>query len=153
MTAPEDQPTPLQQLAALVDRLGRPGQPSGLGARLGAAAPALRNVVRHQATWSRLRAEQRLRQAGAKVPAQAGPLHSAQVVYRTLLELHQLSPAYLEALLTQVDAMLALEQASGVLLPTPAAQAPGAARGGRPAAPARKGRRPAAPPAPVPGPR
>lgn len=144
MTAANDQLTPLQQLAALVDRLGRPALSGLQGQRVGAPAPALKNVARHQATWSRLRAEQRLRQAGAKVPAQAGPLHSAQVVYRTLLELHQLSPAYLEAVLAQVDAMLALEQASGARLPTPAA---GAARRARPAAPARKGRRPAAPPA------
>jgi len=143
MSAAPGQPTPLQQLAALVDRLGRPALRAGPTGTEVPALPALKNVARHQATWSRLRAEQRLRQAGAQVPAQAGPLHSAQVVYRTLLELHQASPAYLDALLAQVDAMLALELACGLLLPTPAAG------GARAAAPARKARRPAAPPAPA----
>lgn len=128
-------PTPLQQLAALVDRLGRPGRALPPGQM---AAPMLKTVARHQATWARLRAEQRLRQAGAKVPAQAGPLHSAQVVYRALLELHQLSPAYLDALMAQVDTLMGLEQASGALLPPADAAAP------RPAAPARPARRSAA---------
>lgn len=127
--------TPLQQLAALVDRLGRPGR-----AMPPCQAPAamLKTVARHQATWARLRAEQRLRQAGAKVPAQAGPLHSAQVVYRALLELHQISPAYLDALMAQVDTLMWLEQASGVTLP------PADAAVSRPASPARPARRPAA---------
>lgn len=124
------QQTPLQQLAALVDRLGR------------RPAPSLKSVARHQATWSRLRAEQRLRQAGARVPAKAGPLHSAQVVYRALLEMQQICPAYLDALLAQVDSLVALEQASGALLPLSAGARPGSAApaGPPPAAPRSKAR-------------
>ncbi len=73
----------------------------------------LKAVTAFKGTWSRLRAEQRLRQALAQVPAQAGPLNSSQVVYRALQEIHALSPAYLDAFMAHVDALLALEQASG----------------------------------------
>lgn len=73
----------------------------------------LKAVTAFKGTWSRLRAEQRLRQALAQVPAQAGPLNSSQVVYRALQEIHALSPAYLDAFMAHVDALLALEQAGG----------------------------------------
>jgi hypothetical protein len=43
------------------------------------------------------------------VPAQAGPLNSAQVVHRALQTLHRLSPAYLDAFIAHIDTLLALE--------------------------------------------
>ena len=48
-------------------------------------------------TWARLRAEQRLRQALAQVPAMAGPLNSSHVINRTLQAMRDLSPEYLDA--------------------------------------------------------
>ena len=101
----------LAGLSALVDRLGRVPAPTSASA--GAAAPPLRSVSAFKETWSRLRAEQRLRQALADVPAQAGPLNSAQVVHRALQTLHRLSPAYLDAIIAHIDTLLALEDASG----------------------------------------
>jgi Protein of unknown function (DUF2894) len=99
----------LAALREAVDRLGRSAAP-----RSAAAPPAtLKAVSAHRHTWSRLRAEQRLRQALAQVPAQAGPLNSSQLVHRALQALHGLSPAYLDAFMTQVDTLLWLEQASG----------------------------------------
>lgn len=134
--------SPLQALAALVDRLGR------------RPAPSLKAVARHQGTWARLRAEQRLRQAGARVPAKAGPLHSAQVVYRALLEMQQTSPAYLDALLAQVDTLIWLEQASGAVLPQASATTAGpsaasAVPGAKPGRAGKAGRPPAGPRSPA----
>ena len=101
----------LAGLSALVDRLGRVPAPTSASA--GAAAPPLRSVSAFKETWSRLRAEQRLRQALAGVPAQAGPLNSSHVVHRALQALHGLSPAYLDAFIAYIDTLLALDDASG----------------------------------------
>lgn len=107
----------LQDLTALVDRLDRAhgGAPSRAAApRSRTALPKpLKSVAAFQGTWSRLRVEQRLRQALAQVPAQAGPLNSAHIVSRALQTLHDLSPAYLDAFMGHVDALQWLEQASG----------------------------------------
>lgn len=111
-------------LRGLVDRLGRPSGGLDATASSGAAAPSsrlredrpppLRAVASHTATWSRLRAQQRLRQALAQVPAKAGPLNSSHVVHRALQALHGLSPAYLDAFMAHVDTLLWLEQAAGM---------------------------------------
>lgn len=112
----------LAALAALVDRLGRtpagPAPAPGAARRVSAPPPRpLKAVSAFKGTWSRLRAEQRLRQALAQVPAKAGPLHSSQVVHRALQALHDLSPAYLDAFMSHVDTLLWLEQATGGTLP------------------------------------
>jgi hypothetical protein len=117
----------LAGLSALVDRLGRAtATPVQAAAPARAATPAprataarattpapLKSVAAFQHTWSRLRAEQRLRQALAQVPAQAGPLNSSHLVHQVLREMHRLSPAYLDAFMAHVDTLLRLEQDSG----------------------------------------
>ena len=127
----------LAGLSELVDRLGRsPASPRpaphGTPTRAAASGP-LKAVTAYQGTWSRLRAEQRLRQALAQVPAQAGPLNSLHVVHAALRTMHELSPAYLDAFMSHVDTLLWLEQASGGDLAA------------RPAARAESGRKPRAP--------
>ena len=128
--------TVLAGLSELVDRLGRsttprvrPPSPPRKGALPRGAAPtalppshaaeaASRNAVAaYKDTWSRLRAEQRLRQALAQVPAMAGPLNSSQVINRTLQAMRDLSPEYLDAFMRHVDTLLWLEHASGGHLP------------------------------------
>jgi hypothetical protein len=121
----------LLELGALVDRLGRtPGSASAavatparqggaaVASRLRPAPPPLKAVASHPATWQRLRAQQRVRQALAQVPAKAGPLNSSHVVHRALATLHGLSPAYLDAFMAHVDTLLWLEQASGAADPS-----------------------------------
>jgi len=103
----------LAGLSALVDRLGRMPAPAPSLTSLPVATRPLRAVSAFKGTWSRLRAEQRLRQALAEVPAQAGPLNSSHVVHRALQTMHALSPEYLDAFMSHVDTLLALEQASG----------------------------------------
>lgn len=101
------------QLSQLVARLNRhAGGAVATPARM-AAPPPLKSVAAFQGTWSKLRVEQRLHQALAQVPAQAGPLHTARIVSRALETLHELSPAYLDAFMTHVDALQWMEQASG----------------------------------------
>ncbi|WOB09756.1 DUF2894 domain-containing protein [Piscinibacter gummiphilus] len=100
-------------LSQLVNWLNRhAGDTAATPARMAAPQP-LKSVANFQGTWSRLRVEQRLRQALTQVPAQAGPLHSARIVSRALQTLHDLSPAYLDAFMTHVDALQWMEQTSG----------------------------------------
>jgi len=126
----------LAGLSELVDRLGRsPTSPAPAPAPRKVQpsptpVPAPRNAVTaFRSTWSRLRAEQRLREALAQVPAMAGPLNSSHIVNRTLRAMHGLSPEYLDAFMPHVDTLLRLEQASGGDVPI------------RTGAPAERGRR------------
>ena len=121
---PEVRRAALAQLSELVDRLGRsptshvvslapaPKRATRLN-DAAAPAPSRNAVTAFKGTWSRLRAEQRLRQALAQVPAMAGPLNSSHVMNRTLQALRDLSPEYLDAFMLHVDTLLWLEQASG----------------------------------------
>lgn len=112
------QPQALAALGALVDRLGRTPLPGSRAVQLPAPAVApLRAVARFKGTWSRLRADQRLRQAMAQVPAMAGPLNSSNIVHRMLQAMREASPEYLEHFMAHVDALMWLEQASGGGLP------------------------------------
>lgn len=118
----------LHALRALVDRLGREAPAAAVSQAQGPlpgpsqqASTALTNPVlpsprplktaqRHQASWQRLRTEQRLRRLRDALPAQAGPLHSASLIHRALAQLHAVSPAYLDAWLRSMDDLLAIER-------------------------------------------
>jgi hypothetical protein len=148
----------LAALSELVDQLGRspgstmlaPSLPrSGPAHQAGTPAKAplsqvvspkpLKAVAAFSGTWSRLRADQRLRQALAQVPAMAGPMNSAHVVNRALRAMRDLSPGYLDAFIAHIDTLLWLEQSSGAgdLAPRTANTAESRRRTG--ARPGRKG--------------
>jgi hypothetical protein len=123
-------PCAAQSLRLLVERLSRspvaePG-PAPAAAAPGPGPRPLNALAAHKGTWSRLRAEQRLRQALAQVPLMAGPLNSSQMVHRALQAMRDLSPVYLDAFMAHIDTLLWLEQASGGDLPV---RTSGAARG------------------------
>ncbi len=81
-----------------------PGQPAPE-----AAPPELQALQRFRSTWSRLAAEERVQQALAQVPPQAGPLNSSQLVYRALLLMRDTAPEYLQRFVPYVDALLWLD--------------------------------------------
>lgn len=100
-------------------------------ARSGPAAPAaleLAAVRRFRGTWSRLSAEERLRQTLAQVPPQAGPLNALHLLHRALVGMHGISPDYLQHFVAQVDALLWLEQVQAASLPVARPRAAGGAR-------------------------
>ena len=72
--------------------------------------------------WARLRLDQQLHRAHQQQPANAGPLHSQRVVLQALQQLRSLSPAYLQHLMAQADALLWLED-HGAAAPAPPAAA------------------------------
>ena len=118
----------LAELRALVDRLGRaPSPPAAMPLSRTVSPPPLKAVSAFQGTWSRLRAEQRLRQVLAHVPASAGPLNSSHLVNRALQAINDVSPEYLDAFMSHIDTLQWLEQTIDAADPVPrkpAARAP-----------------------------
>jgi hypothetical protein len=113
---------PRGPLGALADRLAQRAAgravPPGAGSATDAAAPTLAPapaglpdaLSEVRATWARLHAERRLQESLARVPANAGPLNSTQLVLRALLLMHEISPAYLQCFMAQVDTLAWLER-------------------------------------------
>jgi len=96
----------------------------------------LKAVRAFRSTWSRLRLDQRLHQALATVPDQAGPLNTPRLLHQALSSMREASPEYLQHFMVHVESLLALE-----MLAQPAPEP------GRPAGPAaaKPASRPAAP--------
>lgn len=92
------------------------------------ASPELRNVQLHRRTWSALRLTRRMAEVSAPVPEHLGPLNSQVLVSRALQQVKDLSPDYLQRLLTQLDTLAALAPLRAQ------AEAEKPARGARPAA-------------------
>jgi hypothetical protein len=114
--APAASPGPLAGLVADIARQSAPL--ANAAARPGAAPvpglpPELKALQHFRKTWSRLHAEQRLAQSRARLPENAGPLNSHQLVHRGLTLMRSLSPEYLDHFMGHVDALLALEQLLG----------------------------------------
>lgn len=105
--------TPAEQpargaLAELADHLARHASSQGDAA----AARRLKTLEYFRSTWSRLSAERRLTQSLAKLPQNAGPLNSHNLVHRSLTLMRDLSPEYLNRFMSYVDALLWVDQAS-----------------------------------------
>lgn len=116
-------------LGQLVDAVAGTAGPEPLVPSVRADAPAMRPagpprelkaLQRFRGTWSRLSAEQRLRQAFAQVPPQAGPLNSHHLVHRALVLMRDTSPEYLQRFVAHVDALLWLDQMQSAAVPLPA---------------------------------
>ncbi len=95
----------------------------------------LRAVRDYRSTWSRLSVEQRVNQALARVPHNAGPLNTQRLVHQALTVLRDASPAYLHRLVMQVEALLWLEQLGQGAPGKSAKKKPVADRAGAAAAP------------------
>lgn len=82
-----------------------------------AAQAELKSVRHFRQAWKRLNAEQRLAQSRAALPQNAGPLNSQHLLHKALQQMRQLSPAYFERFVAQVDGLMWLEQALGEAAP------------------------------------
>jgi hypothetical protein len=106
-------------LAELVDDIARRASAREDGAAASDGVPSLApypelKALRYfRSTWSRLGAERRLSQSLAKVPENAGPLNSHQLVHRSLTLMHDVSPEYLNRLMSYVDVLQWLDRAHG----------------------------------------
>ena len=102
--------------------------PTGVAADPAPGLPVELKAVRFfRRSWARLSVDRQLTQSIARVPEQAGPLHSQRLVLRSLQLMRHVSPAYVDRFMSYVDALMWLEQAGSA----GAAAAPaGAGRGG-----------------------
>ncbi len=98
---------------------GMAGGPGQAHTRSPRSHRELKAVRDYRSTWSRLAVEQRLHQALAKVPSNAGPLNTQRLVHQALHTLNRLSPEYLQRLVVQGEALLWLEQLGAAPLPGP----------------------------------
>jgi hypothetical protein len=117
--APAHPPVPRGPLGTLADLINRQRTPAA--AAPACAAPTgpsptptfpseLKALDDVRNTWARLDAEQRLDQALAQVPTNAGPLNSYHLVLRTLTLMRDVSPEYLQRFMSHVDALMWLER-------------------------------------------
>jgi Protein of unknown function (DUF2894) len=97
--------TPASRRAPLADLLAHIAQHSG-----SAAALELKAVRDYRSTWARLGVQRRLSQSLTQVPDNAGPLNTQRLLHQALTVLDETAPAYLQRLVQQVEALLALEQ-------------------------------------------
>jgi hypothetical protein len=111
-------PGPLGSLLAALQgpASGPPGQPGEQG---GQPPGELKVVQQHRAAWAQLRADQRVAQTQRALPDQAGPLNSQRLLHRALAQMRETSPAYLQHLMAQAEALMWLERAAAA----PAAEA------------------------------
>jgi hypothetical protein len=122
-TAAAPTPSPLSELLGRLGHAGAAAQHAAAHSLPGtprptlAAPPELKALRAFRGTWQRLAADQRLTQALAKVPDNAGPLHSHHLVHRALTLMRDTSPEYLQHFMAQVDALMWLEQAQAAKAP------------------------------------
>lgn len=114
-TACRGMPAAGPRSSPLAELLARLAQPGGAGTPPGHALQTqppreLKALRDYRSTWSQLAVEQRVHQALARVPANAGPLNTQRLVHQALTALRDASPAYLHRLVAQVEALLWLEQ-------------------------------------------
>ena len=114
-------PSPLAELTRHLRQARQQAQPEDAlapGAADGPEAPQeLASVRRFRQTWQRFAAEDRVRQAVGRAPANAGPLNSHRLVLHALEQLRCLSPHYLNRFVSQVETLQWLEQAGPHITP------------------------------------
>jgi len=99
-----------------------------LHASASAHLPDMKSVRQFSEVWSKISAEQQVVQALHRGPENAGPLNSHKLVLRSLSLMRALSPDYLRRFMSQMDALLWLDQA-GTRAPAQAARTPRKGRG------------------------
>ena len=98
--------------------------------------PELRMLDAAQATWLRVSTDRQLRDSEKRIPDNAGPLNSSQLVHRALLLMQEQSPEYLRQFLSYLNVLAWMEQ-----MTDGNAAAPEAGAQGKPKRPARSRKR------------
>jgi len=112
--APAADDVPAMAAAAKTTAPGKPApRPRSSPSVAPAPAAELKSIRYFKSTWSRLSADRRLNQSLAKVPQNAGPLNSHQLVHRSLTLMRDMSPEYLNRFMAYVDALSWVEQLNG----------------------------------------
>jgi Protein of unknown function (DUF2894) len=73
---------------------------------------ALKAIQQFGSTWSELSIDSQVTQAIDQAPENAGPLNSHNLVLRSIAQMREISPAYLNRFITYIDTLMCLEQAN-----------------------------------------
>lgn len=112
---PQRRPAPASTLAALNQHIRSASQAAAAAsphALPGEDATELRSLRHFRESWSRIAAVDQIDAAVSRGPENAGPLNSHSLVLRSLALMRSLSPDYLRRFLSQMDTLMALEQAA-----------------------------------------
>lgn len=101
--------TALADLTAYLSTMNRAEPVSSLAGDESVASD-MKSVRRFSQVWSHIAAEQQVKQALTRGPENAGPLNAHRLMLRSLALMQSLSPDYLRRFLSQVDALLWIEQ-------------------------------------------
>ncbi|WP_290871826.1 DUF2894 domain-containing protein [Aquabacterium sp.] len=120
---------PLQALNQHIQQALRQASEGGLPMAAPAAGERaeMKSLQRFRDTWVRISAEDEIDKAIGRAPDNAGPLNSHMLVLRSLELMRGLSPAYLQRFMSQLDALLWLDQVNQ----KPTAPSAKAGRGGK----------------------
>lgn len=99
--------TTVSPLRSLLDDMGVSGDQTQAS---GAAAVELKVVQEFRGTWSKLSVDHQVRHAIAQAPENAGPLNSHMLVLRSLTQMREISPDYLNRFMSYVDTLMCLDQ-------------------------------------------
>lgn len=114
------------QVRASAESHATAGDP--LPASDGLHLPDMKSVRQFSEVWSKISAEQQVVQALHRGPENAGPLNSHKLMLRSLSLMRSLSPDYLRRFISQMDALLWLDQV-GTRQPAQATRPPRKGRG------------------------
>jgi hypothetical protein len=110
----------LSGLLAHIAQASQAGMPPAPTTPAAPRAPTELKAVRaHRKTWSRLRVDQQMHKALARVPDNAGPLNTQRLLHQALQLMRDASPEYTHRFMAQVDALLWLDQANPVIVVPP----------------------------------
>lgn len=105
--------SPLRQLNLHIQRLNQGQALQGDTPRWGVEPPdpqEMKSLRLFRETWARMAAQDQVDKAVGRAPDNAGPLNSHRLVLRSLGLMRDLSPDYLRRFLSQLDALLWLDQ-------------------------------------------
>lgn len=95
--------------AGAVAATAAPGSTSATPGAAPAPPAELHALSRARSTWTRLRVDQQISRSLARVPDNPGPLNSQLLVLRTLKLMQEISPAYLQGFMVQMETLLWLD--------------------------------------------
>ncbi len=101
-------------LAHLARQAGAPGSGPGPDSPPDPAPTELRALRQHRSTWTRLKVDRQMARAQARVPDNAGPLHTQRLLHQALTMMRDLSPDYVHRLMTHVETLLSLNPSGPV---------------------------------------
>ncbi|HZX31086.1 MAG TPA: DUF2894 domain-containing protein [Rhodocyclaceae bacterium] len=121
-SAPEaGEPSPLAELLTHIARqsseAAQTASAEPLPVEITPVRTELKAVSQFRETWSKLSLDQRLAEALASGPENAGPLNSHLLVLQSLKVMRNMAPDYLNRFIAYVDALVWLEQAQGMNAP------------------------------------